>query len=389
MIYLTCYSDLAKLAKFYEDLLSGSSNKIVSKYFYFHKCIVSLGAVNLDIAEIDAYRTNRYFQEAIGIKVLPSTKEIINFSKSKNFQIINSYISKLIGKKFKCNDHKVISNALIKYSLKLNTKYAGEIKNLQSLDSFFKPQDIKFLKKNGYLIKENFLTPADADKYKKQILVMAESELIKDNAYIYGDNKLQRVYNLIGKNKTFHSLLLDERINSLLNIVFSRNTLHDKYLLSSFHANIIKSGGGKQPLHVDAAVPEPLPKWIIRANINFILEDYTTDNGATICLPGSHKFNKKPSREDENNPNLIKLTAPKGSIVIWTGHLWHQSGINASKKPRIGLLACYAASFLKEMVNEEDYAYLLNKESLKKLDPKLKKLIGYQYGVKAGSNLNY
>ena len=43
-----------------------------------------------------------------------------------------------------------------------------------------------------------------------------------------------------------------------------------------------------QAIHVDAAVPDPLPPWIIRTNVNFILQDYTMRMVHLVCR--SHKL---------------------------------------------------------------------------------------------------
>ena len=57
--------------------------------------------------------------------------------------------------------------------------------------------------------------------------------------------------------------------------IFDRKTKNQKYLLSSFQANIIGGGGPDQKLHVDIPVPEPLPSWILKANIIFPIDDFT------------------------------------------------------------------------------------------------------------------
>ena len=57
----------------------------------------------------------------------------------------------------------------------------------------------------------------------------------------------------------------------ILEFFFDRETLHQKYMLSSFQSNIIYPGGEEQQLHVDSSLSNPLPPWPIRLNINFLL----------------------------------------------------------------------------------------------------------------------
>ena len=134
-------------------------------------------------------------------------------------------------------------------------------------------------------------------------------------------------------------------------------------------------------MHVDAAVPEPLPPWIIRLNVNFITQDYTKKNGATLCVPGSHKFLKFPNDRNLKNHNLVALEAPKNSIIFWHGHLWHQSGTNNSNNDRIALLGCFASSFLRELSMEEN-PYLSLYKFKNNFSDKLKEIIGWSHGVK-------
>ena len=86
-------------------------------------------------------------------------------------------------------------------------------------------------------------------------------------------------------------------VEDILEFFFERETLHQKYMLSSFQSNIIHPGGEEQQLHVDSSLSNPLPPWPIRLNINFLLTNWTKENGATIVYPKSHKYNTTPSEE--------------------------------------------------------------------------------------------
>ncbi len=79
--------------------------------------------------------------------------------------------------------------------------------------------------------------------------------------------------------------------------IFDRKTPHQKYFLSSFHANILGPGCPKQKLHIDTPVPEPLPDWPIKANSIWMLDDFTILNGATEVVPKSHKLKFKPKKK--------------------------------------------------------------------------------------------
>ena len=224
--------------------------------------------------------------------------------------------------------------------------------------------------------------------YREIVLNIAKEEQLNNSAFFYGvNNRFQRIYNLVNKSQKLGKLLTLPIVENIMNDLFDRDTLHDKYTLSSWHANLIPEKGEEQKFHLDSAVPLPLPPWIIRANINFIVEDYNENNGATMCVPGSHKFLYKPSLIDENKyqNKLVKMIAPKGSMVIWTGHLWHKSGRNDTSNKRVAILACFAASHLIEMALEENHQLIIDQENLNSFSDDLKKLLLFSHGLKQGA----
>jgi ectoine hydroxylase-related dioxygenase (phytanoyl-CoA dioxygenase family) len=248
--------------------------------------------------------------------------------------------------------------------------------------SYLDQEDKIFFEKNGYFVKENFLSPDQIALISELVYKIAELQNKDGSAYLYGNqNKLQRIYNLIGKSKVFINILLDERLHRILDWVFHRDTLHQKYYLSSFQANILYPGAEAQILHTDLAIPEPLPPWPIRLNLNILIDDFTEDNGSTLVYPGSHKTLKKPKPFDEEVP-LKKLIAPAGSLVGWTGHLWHKSGSNTSTMPRAALLACFSGSYMREIAVEENYLQINSQAAIENFPPMLIELIGGNHGLK-------
>jgi ectoine hydroxylase-related dioxygenase (phytanoyl-CoA dioxygenase family) len=258
--------------------------------------------------------------------------------------------------------------------------------NLQNskYENFFDEKRKSFFEENGYLIIENFINKEFTTELRNIVNKIAKLQLNDSSAYLYGkQKKLQRIYNLIGKSDCFIDLILDNRFETLLEYFFQRDTLHQKYYLSSYQANILYPGAESQILHTDIATPEPLPPWPVRLNLNILLDGFTEKNGSTLVLPGSHKKLRKPNLN--TNLNLKKLIAPAGSLVMWTGHLWHKSGENNSNSSRSALLACYASSYMREIATEENYLYVNSFHKINQMPRKLFDLIGGTHGLKSSS----
>lgn len=63
---------------------------------------------------------------------------------------------------------------------------------------------------------------------------------------------------------------------------------------------------------------------------------------------------------------FIKCLGKPGSVLIIHGALWHRAGANKSKVNRVGLLGSFAASYAREIANEENQSRIIDKFTKKK-----------------------
>lgn len=384
MIPIKSYSNLNKIINFYFHWLKINDKNYSATTIKFLKkdmSIITLSLIwlNKKIKDVAQFQSNRYFLDALNINALPSPDTLNNFSNENHLKNLLSLRKE--SKNYE-NFKKIGLDILENFY-----KHTGIIKLSNDQWGISKKN---FYDKNGYVVIPNVMTSSECDDYRKLTVKIAHDEKINGDGYFYGfNNKFQRIYNLINKSRKIGELLTLPIVNLIMNDLFDRDTLHDKYVLSSWHANILPPDGEEQKFHLDAAVPDPIPPWIVRANISFIIEDHTENNGATMCVPGSHKFLRKPSLTDEKKykNKLKKMIAPKGSMVIWSGHLWHKSGANTTQTERTALLACFAASHLIEMALEENHPLIVDQTNLKYFSEDLKKLLLFDHGIKKGSKI--
>lgn len=74
------------------------------------------------------------------------------------------------------------------------------------------------------------------------------------------------------------------------------------------------------------------------------MTDFTADNGATLVMPGSHKCanNLRPNASEG-----VPAEMPKGSLLLYTGSLYHGAGQNKSDAVRIGLSIQHCVGWLQ------------------------------------------
>ena len=99
--------------------------------------------------------------------------------------------------------------------------------------------------------------------------------------------------------------------------------------------------------HADqSAVPAPW-NWHLPhiANMNWALTDYSRDDGALAYVPGSHREERLPEL-GEALPLAIPVEAPKGSLMIFNGALWHGSYRKTTPGLRVTMIGQHCRPYM-------------------------------------------
>ncbi|HVN01003.1 MAG TPA: phytanoyl-CoA dioxygenase family protein [Caulobacteraceae bacterium] len=210
----------------------------------------------------------------------------------------------------------------------------------------------------GYCIIPNVLSRAEIEALRSRLVEQAEGERVRGVAFHDGGpgRPNQRVWMLMNKGRVFRDLMLHPVIDALMG-----HLLGPDFLVSSFTANIAHPGGEPMVLHTDQGyVGFWTPKPVV-ANIAWMLDDFTDENGGTRLVPASHLNEAATPRssayaptELANAPTLadtIAAEGPAGSILCFDGRVWHGTGANRSDKPRHALLSYHCRPFIRQQEN--------------------------------------
>ena len=107
------------------------------------------------------------------------------------------------------------------------------------------------------------------------------------------------------------------------------------------------------------------------------MTDFTAENGATRVIPGSNRFDDK-LRFTESDTEPAEMT--KGSVLFYTGAIYHGGGANRSKEIRTGINITYNVSWLRQ---EENQYLSVPLEIARTLPVDLLRLMGYRLGAYA------
>jgi|SRR5579862_2267729 len=107
------------------------------------------------------------------------------------------------------------------------------------------------------------------------------------------------------------------------------------------------------------------------------MTDFTASNGGTRLVPGSHLLeDRREFAEGDSEPAEM----PAGSVLLYTGSLYHGAGANRSDGVRYGLNITYAVSWLRQ---EENQYLSVPHEIARELPEPLLRLMGYARGAYA------
>jgi len=109
-------------------------------------------------------------------------------------------------------------------------------------------------------------------------------------------------------------------------------------------------------------------------NTIWALTDFTRANGATQVVPGSLDW---PDARKPETAEIDYAEMRAGSVLIYSGGVFHGGGANDSDGDRIGLNLTYTLGWLRQ---EENQYLACPPEVARTLDPALQAVIGYAMG---------
>ncbi|MFL5296315.1 MAG: phytanoyl-CoA dioxygenase family protein [Phenylobacterium sp.] len=214
------------------------------------------------------------------------------------------------------------------------------------------------LDQRGYCIVPNVLSPGEIAALKARLVEQAAGERSRGVAFHDGGaaRPNQRVWMLLNKGRVFRDLMLHPMVDVLMG-----HLLGPDFLVSSFTANIAHPGGEPMVLHTDQGyvgfwTPHP-----VVANIAWMLDDFTEENGGTRLVPASHLNRDGTPRSSAFAPDqpanmptaddTIAAQGKAGSILCFDGRIWHGTGANRSDRPRHALLSYHCRPFIRQQEN--------------------------------------
>ncbi|MEC8808700.1 MAG: phytanoyl-CoA dioxygenase family protein, partial [Pseudomonadota bacterium] len=133
-------------------------------------------------------------------------------------------------------------------------------------------------------------------------------------------------------------------------------------------------GETPQPMHIDdnaGNLPFPRPRAHFGVSTIWALDDFTTDNGATEVVAGSHRWPEE--RQAEEN-EITQVVMPAGSVIVFLGTLLHRGGANRSTSDRLAITPQYCMPGLRQI---ENMALAVPPSTAGQYSPRIQEMLGY------------
>lgn len=224
--------------------------------------------------------------------------------------------------------------------------------------------DFAALLRDGYVVLRDLISVEDCARVRAAVTGLLD----RTGRNAFEGERTQRVYSVLNKTRACDGLVDHPRVLALLDRLFLPN-----YLLSQLQVINITPGEAAQLLHPDDGIyPVPRPRSPLGAATVWAIDAFTAENGATVVLPGSHRWDsdRRPTDEDARVPVVM----PPGACVFFLGTLWHGGGANRSGNARLAVTAQYCEPWLRP---QEAFTLSTTRETARAVSEDIRRMLGY------------
>jgi len=247
---------------------------------------------------------------------------------------------------------------------------------IQHLPNTATPEDVAAaLARDGVAVVDNLVPRAFMECAKQELAPFTERNGFGTDPF--AGFRTKRTGGLVGRSAACRELIMNPLVLGAVKRVLADASSFQLHL-----TQVIAIGPGEpaQAVHRDQWGFDffPWPKgYEVQCNTIWAMTDFTEANGATRVIPGSHLHaDRLEYKESDTEPAEME----QGSVVFYSGALYHGGGGNRSNATRMGINLTYARSWLRQ---EENQYLSVPADVARSLPDDLLRLIGYARGAYA------
>ncbi len=247
---------------------------------------------------------------------------------------------------------------------------------IEHLSAAATPDDVTaVLRRDGAVVVDALVAPAVMDRVRAELAPhLAATACGPDD---FTGRRTRRTGALVARSATCRDLVTHPLVLAVAAQLLAHATSFQLHL-----TQVIAIGPGEpaQPIHRDQWAFDffPFPAgYEVQCNTLWAMTDFTEANGATRVVPGS---NHGADRQEFVEADTVPAEMRRGSVLFYTGSVYHGGGANRSDAVREGVNITYNLSWLRQ---EENQYLAVPLDVARTLPVELLRLIGYQRGAYA------
>ncbi len=233
----------------------------------------------------------------------------------------------------------------------------------------------EILARDGCAVIDGLETRATFDRIRSELEPWFQAN--KTGQDEFSGHATKRTGGLIARSETARGVIQNPLVLDTTKRVLADATSYHLHLTQVI---AIGPGESEQQIHRDQWAFDffPFPGgYEAQCNTLWAMTDFTEENGATRVIPGS---NKLPDKQQFTIADTEPAEMEAGSVLLYTGALYHGGGPNRSDETRYGLNITYARSWLRQ---EENQYLTVPHDIARDLPEPLLRLMGYARGAYA------
>jgi hypothetical protein len=233
----------------------------------------------------------------------------------------------------------------------------------------------------GILREDGCVIVADAvaPDYMDQVLdeLKPHMENTKGGSFEFLGHSTRRTGALIARSESVRALITHPAVLDTLDLTLADHGA--TYQIDLTQVVDVGPGQAGQAIHRDQWAFDHFPfpaGFEAEIGTMWAATDFTEEMGATRVVVGSHLWEEEPSNVDPSQTTAAVMS--KGSVLLYTGSLFHGAGPNRSDRRRVGINIGYSLGWLRQ---EENQFLACPPEIARTLPEGLLRLMGYQWGA--------
>ncbi|PPC75976.1 phytanoyl-CoA dioxygenase [Pokkaliibacter plantistimulans] len=228
------------------------------------------------------------------------------------------------------------------------------------------------LKEHGYVIIDELVNNEVMDKVAAEMGPYIETTPFGEDKFV--GFSTQRTGAMIHRSETSRELIMNPLVVGVAAQHLSKASTFQLHLTQVIS---VHPGSPAQVLHQDQLAWDffQFPDdYEVQCNTLWAMTDYTAENGATRIVPDSQYAGTGKKYPPEAG---IPAEMKRGSVLLYTGKIYHGAGENKTDKVRQALNITYAVGWVRQ---EENQYLATPPEVARTLPDDLLRLMGYQCG---------